>query len=449
MTVERENETELKHHCVHVIGMGRTGAAYVEALLRTGEIEDALALPGTSFAALLIDIGQDDLFVANDYARSLKGRLTSRGLPEEKFHYESIALEVPDTAAFNKDLNEARVPFNAAIGHDLIAELPKEYQMPKSGQHVPRAIAKALAAIKTQLGDKPIDVALTRFADQVNKAGGPSTVLVAFGLAGGTGSGMAADLARTLRGKLPPNTQVVGVGQLSHSGDGEYYNNLAQTMAIEEIDRAQCEKGERPFPGGFFVVASEHSWQRLTAYTGTGVKEVRQRFKQMVTNRFVADSFMRWVVADNSSHLLRALQHEAGKYVLFDVAKLTHPGVQVLPGESASNWEAVLQQWISFTPKFSGLTGDFNTDYAEVHVHASRDMQIATIDAGLKDIVASTYLNGSGGAVRTFRNEFFDALTSYGNVILPGATKDSLSGYAEVKSAMSKMDAMAKTLETA
>ncbi len=32
-------------HCMHVVGIGRTGAVYVEALLRTGEIEDLLADP--------------------------------------------------------------------------------------------------------------------------------------------------------------------------------------------------------------------------------------------------------------------------------------------------------------------------------------------------------------------------------------------------------------------
>ena len=35
-------------HCLHAIGIGRTGAAHIEALIRTGEIEDLLAAPGAS-----------------------------------------------------------------------------------------------------------------------------------------------------------------------------------------------------------------------------------------------------------------------------------------------------------------------------------------------------------------------------------------------------------------
>ena len=94
-----------KPHCVHVIGIGRTGAAYVEALVRTGEIEDLLATPGTTFAALLIDIGEDDIQVPNDYARSLNTRLKSRSIPVDRFQYESFSLAVPDKSSFARDLD--------------------------------------------------------------------------------------------------------------------------------------------------------------------------------------------------------------------------------------------------------------------------------------------------------------------------------------------------------
>lgn len=242
------------------------------------------------------------------------------------------------------------------------------------------------------MGDKPIGTALQHFVEQVKKSTNPATVLVVFGLAGGTGSGMAVDIARTLKAQLPPTVQVAGLGQLSHSGDGEYYNSLAQTMALEDIDTAmRGDAAANPFPAGFVVVSTEHSWQRLTAYTSTGVKEVRQRFKQMVTNRFVADSFMRWALEHDGEHLARTLSRSGGKWMLFDVAKLTHPGVQVLPGEAGSKWDSVLQQWIGFTPQFAGLSDGFKTDYVEIHVHAPRDMRIDMIDAEMRKVVGSRY----------------------------------------------------------
>lgn len=414
-------------HNIHAVGIGRTGAAYIEALIRTGEVEDLLATPGTRFAALLIDIGDDDILVPGDYARSLKTRLKSRGISTDGFHYESMALDIPDKAALLK--------------------LPKGTTLPKAGEHIPRAIAKAIFTLHAET----VESALRRFADHVKGSDVPSTVFLAYGLAGGTGSGMAVDLAQQLKGLLPANAHVVGVGQLAHSGDGEYFNSASQYQAIDAVDAA-LQSSTNPFGGGFFVVSSEQSWQRLSAYTSTGLKEVRQRFKQMVTNRFVADSFMRFAMSDGSEHLLRALQPGRGKCTLFDVAKLTHPGVQVLPGEAGSKWDAVLQQWIGFVPKYSGLRDGFKTDYAEVHVHASHDMQTDMIDASLKDVISSNYLNsGKGGKASylSFHNEFFDVLTAYGNVILPGAGKDDFAAYPASKASFDKLDSAGRQLEQA
>lgn len=340
--------------------------------------------------------------------------------------------------------------FKAATGQELTLKLPKDVATPQPGAHIPRALAKALGAVCTHVGDKPIGTALQHFVEQVKKSTNPATVLVVFGLAGGTGSGMAVDIARTLKAQLPPTVQVAGLGQLSHSGDGEYYNSLAQTMALEDIDTAmRGDAAANPFPAGFVVVSTEHSWQRLTAYTSTGVKEVRQRFKQMVTNRFVADSFMRWALEHDGEHLARTLSRSGGKWMLFDVAKLTHPGVQVLPGEAGSKWDSVLQQWIGFTPQFAGLSDGFKTDYVEIHVHAPRDMRIDMIDAEMRKVVGSRYLNGNGSSVATFQTEFFDALTAYANVILWGTSKEDLTAYGEAKAGVGKSSAAAKALESA
>jgi hypothetical protein len=413
---------------IHAIGIGRTGAAYIEALIRTGEIEDMLAEPGARFAALLIDIGEDDIQIPNDYARSLKVRLRSRGIPEECFHYESISLPVPDKSKLPK--------------------LPKGVAVPQAGEHIPRAIAKAIYALNTEGDDAPLAGMLQRFADHVNGAEGSATVLLAFGLAGGSGGGMAVDLASALADKLSAAAQLVGVGQLSHSGDGDYCNNAAQYQTLADLD-ATIHGDHNPFDGGFFVVASEQSWQRLTAYTSTGLKEVRQRFKQMVTNRFVADSFMRFVVKDEGAHLLRALAKGRGQYTLFDVAKLSHPGVQVLPGEAGSKWDAVLQQWIGFVPKYSGLMDSFKTDYAEIHLHAARGMQVEMIDAALQDVVSASYLKKGSAGCLSFQNESFDVLTAYGNVILPGAANKDLAAFQASKVSFDKLDAGARALEQA
>lgn len=437
------------NHCVHVIGIGRTGAAYVEAMLRTGEVEDMLAGEGGSFSALLIDIGEDDMFVPNDYARSMRHRLASRSIPESRFHYESVLLEIPDANEFAKQLEAARGPFKASTGQELLA-MPIGFELPMVGSHTPRRIAKLIGAIGMYVGGKPIEAALTRFAKHVKSAGTPSTIVVAYGLAGGTGSGMAVDLTQALRAQLGSEVRIVGLGQMSHSGDGAYHNSLAQTLSLESIDALVKEDSKKnPFNGGFFVVLAEHSWQRLTAYTSTGQREVRQRFKQMVTNRFVADSFARWATSDECANLNRIASRSDGGWVLFDVAKLSHPGVQVLPGEAESRWDSVLQQWINLTPTFAGLSGSFKTKFAEIHLYAARHMKIELMEEEMVRVVKSAFMVAEDCSISTFRTEFFDALTAYGIIVLTGAKSESLVVYQEAQAALKGVGAAEKLMETA
>ena len=103
MTQSNSSPTITAHN-IHAVSIGRTGAAYMEALVRTGEIEDLLAIEGTTFSALMLDIGDDDTLVPSDYARSLKTRLISRGIDPNRFHYESINQSLhPGKIRFGRD----------------------------------------------------------------------------------------------------------------------------------------------------------------------------------------------------------------------------------------------------------------------------------------------------------------------------------------------------------
>ena len=448
-------------HCMHVIGIGRTGSAYVEALLRTGEIEDHLADPRATFAAMVVDIGDQDMHLAQDYAASFIKRLESRGIPADRFLFQAIPLPVPSKEDFFEGMNRTREFLKLEYPRyywnpNFESYVPKKYEMPKAGEHFPRAVAKGIYANAYYAGSRPMDVALRKFVDQIERAGLPSMVTVCFSLAGGTGSGMVVDLARHLSNvKLGRRIPVIGVGQLPHSGDPDTYKDSpALYTTLNDLDcMLDDDKNagvtavwgdlyRSPFTGGFFVVNPEQSWQRLTAYTTTGEAAVRQSIKEMVTNRFVADSFMRFVVVDNGRDLFRALRpsgltgapHEtvsakSRNWTMFNVAKLTHPGVQVLPGEAPSKWDSVISQWIDFTPKYDGLKDDFKTDYAEVFIYGSRNMGHADMNKSFTNMMTKSYLLDSESTIQVFNHEFFDALTAYANVILPGVAKTDLEAF--------------------
>ncbi|SAL75378.1 hypothetical protein AWB68_04758 [Caballeronia choica] len=459
-------------HCIHVVGIGRTGAAYVEALLRTGEIEDLLEDPRARFAAMVVDIGEQDMGVVTDYAGGFRKRLESRGIPQERFLFQAISLEVPskedlfNTTSRMREFLKLEYPryyWNPNYESWVNRNLP----LPKAGDHFPRAVAKAIYAKAYYDEPRILNDALDKFVAHIEEAQIPSMILVPFSLAGGTGTGIVVDLARHLSNvKLGRRLPVIGVGQLSSSGDPEVHRHTATMYtALNDLDcMLDDDKNngvmtvwgdlyKSPFTGGFFVVNPEQSWQRLTAYTDTGEKRIRDTFRHMVTNRFVADCFMRFAADEHGRVLFKALRpvgftgapHEtlsakARNWTLFNVAKLTHPGVQVLPGEHGEKWEAVVGQWTDFVPKYDGLKDGFRTDYAEVHVHVPRDMDVNVIDKKIRDMVNRTYLLSDGDKpVQIFNHEFFDALTAYAVVILPGMAKTDLEAFWASRDAYDKL----------
>jgi hypothetical protein len=464
-------------HCLHVVGIGRTGAGYVDGLLRTGEIEDLLEDPRARFAALVVDIGQDDLREVEDYAAGFADRLEERGIARERFHFQSVALEVPERNELFGTLRRMREFLKLEYPRyywnpNYEPWLPSNITLPETGDHMPRAVAKAIYAKAYYDDDRPLEKALTAFAEHIEEAEIPSLAMVCFSLNGGTGSGIAVDLARHLSSvKLGRRIPVIGVGQLPSSGDGDVGPNLFPTL--NEIDcMLDDDKNagvtavwgdlyRSPFTGGFLTVNLEHSWQRLTSYTKTGEPVLRDRIRQEVVNKFAQDSFMRFAATDNGRVLFRALRpagftgapHEtiSGKsrnWTLYNLAKFTHPGVQVLPGEPISKWHKVMEEWVDHLDDFSGVNKDFRTDYAELHVHAPREIGFDSINAALREKMAESFVvPGEESTIQVANHEFFDQLTSYADIILPGMAKTDLDVFWKSRDEYDKLDWEGKVLQ--
>lgn len=459
----RKSTQEQSPYCLHVVGIGRSGVGYVDGLLRTGELEDILDDPGARVAALAIDVGEDDLSRAEGYAHALSERMKERDVPAERLHFQSISLDMPnrdELIASLTQMPESTEPW-----------LPADVTLPEAGAHLTRALAKAIYAKAYYDGDRPLDAALTAFAKHVEQTELPSRVMVCFNLAGGTGSGIAVDLARHLSSdKLSGGVPVIGVGQLPHSGDGDTPASLFASLSeldcmYDDEKNAGVTKGSgegqgNPFTGGFIVVNTEHSWQRLTSYTDTGEPGTRNRIRQEVTNKFAQDSFMRFAVRDGGQALSRALSSagltgekgepvsgRSGNWMLFNLAKFTHPGVQVLPGEALSKWHKVIAQWVDHLDDFSGLRKDFRTHHAEIHVHAPREIGFDRLDAKLQQKMADSFLSpGEESDVQIANHEFFDHLTSYADIVLPELAPTDLDMFQNARKAYNKLGADEKKM---
>ncbi len=466
-------------HCLHVVGIGKAGARMVDAMLRTGEVEDILDDPRARFTVLIVDIGEQNMLQAKDYAGGLTERLKERDIPIERFQFRSVSLPVPSREGLFASLRRYREFLKLEFPRyywnpNYEPWLPENIEIPEAGQEYSRALAKAIYGMNYYDGERILDRELEDFAKSVDKTRLPSMVLTCFGMGEGIGSGMVVDLARHLSSvKLGRRIPVIGVGVLPCSGDREINRGGNLFPTFNELDCMLDEDKNagvvqvwgdlyrNPFTGGFFAVSSEHSWQRLSRYTNTGEPAVRDRIRLQVTQKFVADSFMRFVQHDFGRTLFKALRpsgqtsapHEcistkSRSWTLFNIAKLTHPAVQVLPGEPLSKWRKVLSQWIDHIPEFAQLKEGFETDYAECYIHAPRDMWNEKLDEKFKKTMQAYLGEDLEDSTLIFsHDEFFDRLTSYIDIILPGLAKTDFLSYFESRELYDQMSWDEKLLQ--
>jgi hypothetical protein len=481
-------------HCVHAVGLGKTGAQMIDALLRTGEIEDMLTDPRARFTALVVDIGGDeDMRQLHEYAEVFDERLRSREIPTERAQIRTVVLPVPERENLLASLRrypeflEREYPryywnpdFEPWLPSDIeLQQVHRHYliqlEEPDPSEHLQRAVAKAIYGQAYYDKPRPLERELEDFAQSIDRTGYPSLVLVFFGLGGGTGSGMVVDLARHLATvKLGRRIPVIGVGVLPCSGDPGYNRDASLFPVLNELDcMLDDDKNEgvmavwgdlykNPFTGGFFVLPQEQAWERLHRYTAMrpGVREeIRRRQGVHVTNKFIDDAFARFAVQDYGRELFRTLRpagftgapHERissrdRNWTLFDIAKLMHPGVQVLPGEPMSKWREVIGHWIEYIPQWTGLKEGFKTDYIEAHTFAPRARWNDTLQRKLEEALKKYLLPGEDGTLKTSVSEFFDELTIYTNVIMPGVARTDLTVFWEARDKYDQLNREEKVL---
>jgi len=474
-------------HCIHAIGVGKAGTYMVDALLRTGEIEDLLEDKRARFTALSVDIGDQDQQQFRNYGQGFLERLEGRDIPAERAQIRSISMEVPSRDDLFAKLRRYREYLKIEYPRyywnpNYEPWLPEDVEMPEadrgrmvegttvaSTEHIPRAVAKAIYNTE-YYEDGPIAQALEEFVESVNKTKQlPSMILICFGLGGGTGSGIVVDLARHIANvKLGRRIPVIGVGVLPHSGDPEENRGGSLFATLNELDCMLDEEKNQgvravwgdlynnPFTGGFFALPQEHSLQRVQRYakTSEGMSDpgIREGQAHRTAGKYVADCFMRYAAQDYGRELFKVMRpmgmtgapHEASHatdryWTLFDVAKLMHPGVQVLPGESMGKWREAVSEWIGYIPQWSGLKEGFKTDYIEAHTFAPRAVWNETVQQKLEDTLNEFLLPGDDGTLNTTLGEAFDELTVLSDIIIPGVARTDLNVFWEARDAYDRM----------
>ncbi|MEM5370726.1 tubulin-like doman-containing protein [Paraburkholderia azotifigens] len=312
--VHRIKDVDSLPYGIHMIGVGGAGAHVIEQVLRDVP-DDLLQVEGSRFSALAVDIGDHDL----EGIRALAARL-----PASRAQVESIALDVPTSQDLLASLQRYRdfLKLEYPLYHwnpDYEPWLPPETAVPKAGEPMPRAVAKAIYGKAYYDGVRPMFSALRRFARSVEATEGDAVVCIVFGLGGGTGSGIALDLARHLsNGLFGRRVLVTGIGIAPCDRDTPQHVGAHLFPVMNELDCLGDQDKNRgitmpcgdlfknPFTAGFLMVPQQHVCAAATTLEETH-RRVNQEIASLLTLRHGANLWevlrlLNWVAAPATQH---------------------------------------------------------------------------------------------------------------------------------------------------
>lgn len=297
---------------VHLIGVGGAGVRVVEQFLREAP-NNLLSVPGSRLTALAVDIGEQHL----DGVRALAERFGPA-----QAQVEAVSLPLPSPDSLQESLSRYRdfLKLDYPMYHanpDAGAWLPPAPQGGWAGKPLPRAVAKAVFGQAWYDGERPMAAALKRFARSVEATQGDAVVCLVFGLGGGTGSGIALDLARLLsNGLFGRRVLVTGIGIAPHADDSTTQPSASLFPVLAELD-VLCDDDKNrgvtlscgdlyrnPFTAGFVVVPQPAGAGADAASTHAVVNQELAAFllQRRGANLWEALRLLNWVAAPSTQH---------------------------------------------------------------------------------------------------------------------------------------------------
>lgn len=347
----------------HVVGIGKCGAEAVAEMLR--QLEPG----GPKFHALVVDIGGRDL---------AELRMLAATIPAERAEIAIIELDPPESQALDRALHDypqflaleyPRYAWGAAFRSWLPARMS-----PTSAGPVERAVAKAVYGAAYYGGMRPMHRALRAFSDGVEASRAQAVIAIVFGLGGGTGSGIAVDLARHLSSSLlGRRALVVGIGIAPCGGDTIEHGAARLFPVLNELDClgdegknsgivASCgELFRNPFTAGFIVVPQAPVWNATRDLARTH-QRVDQEIAVLLTargglNLYETLRLLNWVAAPSTQHSAARTPWGARWIHMLAYADAEGP-IAVTPGMAAR----------------LGILPDYTPEFIEIRVKSPDDV---------------------------------------------------------------------------
>ena len=229
-----------RDYSVHLVGLGGTGSNILTTLLMHPKIYNFLERGGVKLTMLALDVADHDILQLQKQYNTFSEGLRSRGIPQDKVSFIAKAVKFPTPEAMYDFV--IRFPdFLKLEG----ATIPKDYKpWISSAVEIPplvggvgrrRALSKAIYGLNYYYL-RLIDIYTESFKENVSSSTLQPIIFIAFGIGGGSGSGMVVDFARHLRQKLGSGFPIVGIGALPCSGDDQWAKGTAASAAMNEFE---------------------------------------------------------------------------------------------------------------------------------------------------------------------------------------------------------------------
>ena len=293
----------------HIVGIGKAGAEVIAETLRNLEPN------APKLNALAIDIGPNDLSTLWALAAEI---------PPSRANVTTVSLDVPERAELLDTLRQYRQFLTLEYPNhrwtpDQEPWLPSDVDLPKPGSHVERAVAKAIYGRMFYSAGRILERHLRTFANSVDKMNAQSVIVIAFGMSGGTGSGIAVDLARHLSsGCFGRRLLVAGLGIMPCDGDPTEHREDQLFPLFNELDCLNDETKNRgivmscgelfrnPFTAGFLMVPQQLAWENTGRLTETH-RRVDRGIAALLTKNGGTQLWellrlLNWVAAPSTQH---------------------------------------------------------------------------------------------------------------------------------------------------
>jgi hypothetical protein len=224
---------------VQVIGLGSAGTNIVEAYLNSQKTIELLQSDIARLSLLAIDIADPEIRALQETQEKVLRSMLKAGIPKERIRVVAQSIKFPTAETMfdfiNQKYNEYLVNEGAKIS-DFDPWLTSTMAIPPmaGGAGRRRALAKAIYALNYyQLGI--VRNSINTFKEQALSSIVTPTVILIYGLGGGTGSGVFFDFARHLRRVLGSSVPIIAFVISPCNGDDPPAKGCSAFTAMNEL----------------------------------------------------------------------------------------------------------------------------------------------------------------------------------------------------------------------